>query len=125
MRKENVLNDTLVSKVNDIIIEVQKDIGNNGSLEMSDFVVDVVGHIEDLLNSYEYHVGDKALEWHFRGYEGKHVICNYITHKYEDNVYKALDSLEDAMEIMDNEDLWEDYYIYRIGKDGFAYDPQF
>lgn len=70
-------------------------------------------------------LGDKALEWDFKGYEGKYIICYYITSEYEDNVYESFNDLEEATEVMDSKDLWEDYYIYYVGQDGFAYQPQF
>ena len=67
----------------------------------------------------------KALEWDFKGYEGKHIICYYITHKDADNVLRSYDDIDGAIEDMDELELWDDYYIYEIKEDGFAYAPKF
>lgn len=68
---------------------------------------------------------EKALEWKFEGYENMHVICNYITYEYGNNVTKAFNDLGSAIEYMDDNDMWDDYYIYYIGDDGHAYEPNF
>lgn len=68
---------------------------------------------------------EKAIEWKFDSkYNGKFVICNYITHNNYDNVYKAFDDALDAMVYMDDKDLWDDYYIYEV-VDGYVYNIEF
>lgn len=67
----------------------------------------------------------KALDWNFEEYKGRYVICYYITHAWQDNVVKDFEDINDAMEYMDENDLWDDYYIYYIKEDGFAYAPNF
>ena len=67
----------------------------------------------------------KALEWDFKGYEGKHIICSYITYEYANNVLMGFKDIEDAVEFMDDNNLWDEYYIYEIKEDGFAYHANF
>ena len=68
---------------------------------------------------------EKALQWKFDNkYNGKHVICNYITYKNHDNVHECFNSLEQAETYMNDNDMWEDYYIYEI-IGGYAYPPIF
>lgn len=58
---------------------------------------------------------EKILQWRFGDqYNGKYVICNYITYKDIDNVIISFNDLIDAMQYMDDQDLWNDYYIYHI-----------
>lgn len=58
---------------------------------------------------------EKILQWRFGDqYNNKYVICNYITYKGIDNVVISFNDLDDAMHYMDEQDIWDDYYIYHI-----------
>ena len=64
----------------------------------------------------------KALDFKFdEKYIGKTVICNYITYGWGDNVYMVVGDDEDPCDVMDHFDLWDDYYLYVIGSDRYAY----
>lgn len=68
---------------------------------------------------------EKALQWEFQEeYNGKYVICFYITYNNANNVYASFNTLMEAETFMNDNDMWEDYYIYEI-IDGYAYPPQF
>lgn len=90
------------------------------------FVEDTINLISDLSielaeREMQRPENQLQLEWEFdEKYNGKYVICLYITYRDFDNVKWSFDTLEDAMTFMDENDLWDDYYIYHI-KDGYAY----
>lgn len=90
------------------------------------FVEDTVNLISDLSielaeREMQRPENQLQLEWEFdEKYNGKFVICYYITHRDFENVKWSFDTLEDAMTFMGENDLWDDYYIYHI-KDGYAY----
>ena len=68
---------------------------------------------------------EKALQWYFDNkYNGKFVICYYITHQFFDNVFSFSEDLDEIIHTMDTLDLWADYYIYEI-IDNYAYPVEF
>lgn len=56
----------------------------------------------------------------YYGYEGRYVVEHYITYKYKDTVLASSQDLNDVLAYMDDNDLWDDYYVYRIDEDGVA-----
>lgn len=54
----------------------------------------------------------------YEGYEGYYIIDYYIRHKHFDSVYASYTNLSDALIMMDSAELWEDYQLGYVLKDG-------
>lgn len=64
----------------------------------------------------------KALDWKFEDkYKGKFVIYNYLTYKEFDHIFKVFDSNVKATTYMHENDMWDDYELFEIKEDGYAY----
>lgn len=61
----------------------------------------------------------------YEGYEGMYIVEDYIRTKYIDSVLYATTDSEDAMDYMDNNDLWSDCTLYYVDDKGNATYPEF
>ena len=61
----------------------------------------------------------------YEGYENMYIIDSYIRYLDYDTVFYSTTDGVDAMDYMDNNNLWEDCYIYYIDENGIATYPEF
>lgn len=61
----------------------------------------------------------------YEGYENMYVVDSYIRYLDHDSVIFATKDGMEAMEYMDNNDLWEDGYLFYIDSEGVASFPEF
>ena len=54
----------------------------------------------------------------YKGYEVSYIIDYYIRHKDFDSVYASYEYLNDALDVMDRLELWEDYQLGYVLEDG-------
>ena len=54
----------------------------------------------------------------YKGYEGSYIIDYYIRHKHFDSVYASYEDINDALDVMNRLDIWEDYQLGYVLKDG-------
>ena len=54
----------------------------------------------------------------YEGYEGSYIIDYYIRDKDHDSVWATYTKLNDALDAMDALELWDDYMIGYVLKDG-------
>lgn len=123
-RPEYLRDDTMVSAWLDLGDELDNYDNEQLENEMWDLLDRHQGRFDRIMELYKDLRGTEALRWSYEGFEGKHVIMHYITNGGDD-VRVAFDGLDEAVEYMDNADLWDDYYIYFIDNDGRAYAPNF
>ena len=55
----------------------------------------------------------------YKGLEGRYIIEYYIRHIYFDSLYGSYDNLVDALTVMDELELWDDYQIGYVTADGY------
>lgn len=62
----------------------------------------------------------------YEDYKNMYIVDYYIRNEYDDSsiIYSSTD-LSDIEDYMDDHDLWEDYIIYEIDKNGLATYPTF
>lgn len=61
----------------------------------------------------------------YEDYKGMYIVEDYIRTKYVDTVLYATDSDVDAMDYMDDNDLWSDCTLYYVDSEGNATYPEF
>ena len=54
----------------------------------------------------------------YKGLEGRYIIDYYIRHKNLDSVYASYSDLSEALDVMDDLELWDDYQLGYVLKDG-------
>ena len=55
----------------------------------------------------------------YKGYEGYYIIDYYIRHKHFDSVYASYSDLSEALDVMDDLELWDDYQLGYVTADGY------
>ena len=55
----------------------------------------------------------------YEGLEGRYIIDYYIRHKNLDSLYGSYDGLDDALNVMDDLELWDDYQVGYVTADGY------
>ena len=55
----------------------------------------------------------------YKGYEGRYIIEYYIRDTYFDSLYGSYDSLVEALDVMDDLELWDDYQLGYVTADGY------
>lgn len=61
----------------------------------------------------------------YKGYEGMHIVENYIRNKYTDTVIFASEDDMEVIEFMDDNELWDECTLYYIDNEGNATYPEF
>ncbi len=61
----------------------------------------------------------------YEGYKNMYIIESYYRHKNIDTVIYSSKNIDEILDHMDNNELWEDCYIYNIDKKGNATYPEF
>ena len=55
----------------------------------------------------------------YKGLEGRYIIDYYIRHKNLDSVYASYSDLSEALDVMDDLELWDDYQLGYVTADGY------
>ena len=55
----------------------------------------------------------------YEGLEGRYIIDYYIRHKNLDSVYGSYSDLSEALDVMDDLELWDDYQVGYVTADGY------
>ena len=55
----------------------------------------------------------------YKGYEGCYIIEYYIRHKNLDSVYTSYSDLSEALDVMDELELWDDYQVGYVTDSGY------
>ena len=61
----------------------------------------------------------------YNDYKDKYIVENYIRHIYFNSVIEAFNTLEDAEDFMNSNELWEDATLLGVNHDGRAFYPSF
>lgn len=85
-------------------------------------------HFEDFGNQYEVsEIANRTYDdfKNYCEYQNQYIIEDYIRHTHFDTVVGSFDSLSEAEEFMDEQDLWDDCTLFGVNGEGRAYYPQF
>ena len=55
----------------------------------------------------------------YKGYEGRYIIEYYIRDKYFNSMYGSYTELNEALDVMDDLELWDDYQLGYVTADGY------
>ena len=55
----------------------------------------------------------------YKGLEGRYIIDYYIRDKNLDSVYASYSDLSEALDVMDDLELWDDYQLGYVTADGY------
>ena len=55
----------------------------------------------------------------YEGLEGCYIIEYYIRDKHHDSLYASYDNLDDALVVMNDLELWDDYQLGYVTADGY------
>lgn len=55
----------------------------------------------------------------YKGLEGCYIIDYYIRHTNLDSVYASYSDLSEALDVMDDLELWDDYQVGYVTADGY------
>ena len=55
----------------------------------------------------------------YEGLEGRYIIDYYIRHNSLDSVYASYSDLSEALDVMDDLELWDDYQLGYVTADGY------
>lgn len=61
----------------------------------------------------------------YPGYTDKYIIENYIRYTYYDSVIDIFDTLEDAEDFMNTNELWDGATLLGVDHEGRAFYPSF
>ena len=61
----------------------------------------------------------------YPNYKGKYIIEDWIRHKHHDTIIGTFDTLEDAEDFMNSNELWNDSILLGVDHEGRAFYPSF
>lgn len=71
------------------------------------------------MSSTGFNIEEVDMFKRYRGLEGRYIIDYYIRHAYFDSLYGSYDNLVDALTVMDELELWDDYQLGYVTADGY------
>ena len=72
------------------------------------------------MNKTGFNIEEVDMFKKYKGLEGRYIIDYYIRHTYFDSLYGSYDNLVDALTVMDELELWDDYQLGYVTADGYA-----